>query len=124
MMLTTQLTKVNENLSKKFVEHREIECLIDEYKIAFEHLLKGSESLLANMRKSIEQIAPHLLDPSETGSMTSRRTRSSRHSHPSEAGSITRVDLSRAGVLQPNTIVTESGSEVKGEITRSDSDKK
>ncbi|XP_060063846.1 uncharacterized protein LOC132544288 [Ylistrum balloti] len=117
-MMTTQLTKINESLCKKLVERERFDSLITDYETAFNQLVSGSESLLANMRKTLGSIAPEFLTCAEDAdqiSTISRRSRSSRQSH-SSAGSHanTRVDMSRGTSLpRVDTRASDSRSDIQ-----------
>lgn len=80
--LTAQLARVNESLCKKMKQQTECDELLKEYDEAFHKILYGQQTLLANVRKSVNTVAPSvILEESEVTSQSSRQAaRSSRMS--------------------------------------------
>lgn len=80
--LTGQLARVNESLCKKMKQQTECDELLREYEEAFNKLLYGQQTLLANVRRAVNTVAPSvILEESEAASLSSRQApRSSRMS--------------------------------------------
>ncbi|XP_061165318.1 microtubule nucleation factor SSNA1-like [Saccostrea echinata] len=114
--LTAQLARVNESLCKKMKQQGECDELISEYNEAFHRLLYGQQTLLANVRRSVNTVAPSvILEESEAASLSSRQAaRSSKMSFSTRGD--TRADGRKDSRRDSRTDVSHQESRAESTI--------
>lgn len=118
--LTGQLARVNESLCKKMKQQTECDELLREYEEAFNKLLYGQQTLLANVRRAVNTVAPSvILEESEAASLSSRQApRSSRMSVSTRAE--TRADGRRDSRRESRTDYSHQESRAESMIQWTD----
>ncbi|XP_048776849.2 microtubule nucleation factor SSNA1-like [Ostrea edulis] len=116
LQLTSQIARVNESLCKKMKQQVECDELLKEYDEAFHRLLYGQQTLLANVKRAVNTVAPSvILEESEVASLSSRQAaRSSRMSFSTRGE--TRADGRKDSTRESRTDVSHQDSRTNSSI--------